>query len=112
MPELEIELLDAQRGKSCPCCLDEDRYSQGRISALQEESGTTKSAFIKLLGNALYAGRSLKNYRLFRDVYEGRLVIKGFDWMIGSPYGDLWGVKPSKFLRLYIYCIGKPVAAC
>ena len=31
MPELEIELLDAQRGKSCPCCLDEDRHSQGSL---------------------------------------------------------------------------------
>ena len=111
MPELEIELLDAQHGKSCPCCLDEDRYSQGRIFALQEESGITKSVFIKLLGNALYAGRNLENYRLFRDVYEGRLVIEGFDWIMGSPCGDLWGVRPSKFPRLYIYCIGKPVAA-
>ena len=87
MPELKIELPDAQRGKSCLSCLDEDRYSQGRIFALQEESGITKSAFIKLLGNALYTGHNLKNYRLFRDVYEGRLVIKGFDWMMGSPYG-------------------------
>ena len=94
MPELEIEFLDARRGKSCPCCLDEDRYSQGRLFAFQEESGITKSVFIKLLGNALYAGHGLENYRLFGGIYEGRLVIKGFDWMMGSPYGDLWGVSP------------------
>ena len=54
-----------------------------RIFALQEESGITKSVFIKLLGNALYAGHNLENYRLFRDVYEGRLVVEGFDWIIG-----------------------------
>ena len=83
MPELEIELLDAQRGKPCLCCLDEDRYSQGRIFALQEESGITKSVFIKLLGNALYAGHNLGNYRLFSDVYEARLVVEGFDWIMG-----------------------------
>ena len=60
MPELEIELLDAQRGKSCPWCLDEDRYSQGSIFVLQGENGITKSVFIKLLENVLYAGHNLK----------------------------------------------------
>ena len=78
---------------------------------LQGENGITKSVFIKLLENALYAGHNLK-FIGSSETYEGRLVIKGFDWMIGSPYGDLWGVKSSKFPRLYIYCIGKPVAAC
>ncbi|OCL03226.1 hypothetical protein AOQ84DRAFT_156823 [Glonium stellatum] len=110
LPELDIELLDIRDGKSCPCCLDGDRPSEGRIFTLQEESGITRSVFIKLLGDILYAEFDLQKYKPFRDIYEERLVIKGFNWMMGS-YGEIWGETRTKFPRLYVYCTGKPVAA-
>ncbi|OCK76514.1 hypothetical protein K432DRAFT_385389 [Lepidopterella palustris CBS 459.81] len=106
MPEVEIELLDSLHGRGCPCCLESDRPEEGRLFTLKEESGITKSVFLRLLRDKMYGEEDVKKYQYFQDVFEGGLVITGFNWMTGSPNGELWGVRPSKFPRLYFLCDG------